>query len=109
MNNITKILIGALVFSSSGFAAAQTPETILRQLAASQLGLDTSCVSLVLMKEPNLAGPISDYTFKFAATPRGRTVVRAMSPKHRDLAFSVLIDIWKDVLVARVPEARGAT
>lgn len=107
MKNLIQICIGALVIFGSGFAAAQTPETILRQLAASQLGLDTSSVSLVMLDEPDLAGPISDYTFKFAAIPRGQTVVRAMSRKHRDRAFSVMIDIWEEVLVARVTIARG--
>lgn len=109
MKNILNICIGALVIFGSGIAAAQTPETILRHLAASQLGLDTSCVSLVMLNEPDLAGPTSDYIFKFASIPRGQTVVRAISPKHRDRAFSVLIDIWEEVLVARVSIARGAT
>lgn len=109
MKNLNIILIGALVIFGSSMAAAQSPKAILRQLAASQLGLDTSRVTLALIDLPRLSGPARDYTFKFAAIPRGRTVVRATSPHHRDVAFSVQIDIWEDVLVARVPVARGAT
>ena len=109
MKKSYNILIGALIVFGGGTAAAQTPKAILRQLAASQLGLDTSNVSVALTGKLALSGTPADYTFKFAAVPRGRTVVRASSPEHRSVAFTVRVDIWEDVLVARVPLARGAT
>jgi flagella basal body P-ring formation protein FlgA len=107
---MTKILVVVLAIVGlcvPGVAASDELMRTLQQLAANHLGCDTAQVRVILADRPQLAGPLSDFTLRFASEPRGRTVVRAVSPEHRDLSFSVDIELWSEVAVARSRIARG--
>jgi flagella basal body P-ring formation protein FlgA len=79
----------------------------LQRLAATRLNCDTAQVCVILSDLPRLEAHPAAYTFRFASEPRGRTVVRAVAPDHRDVSFSVDVELWLEVAVARSEIARG--
>jgi flagella basal body P-ring formation protein FlgA len=87
--------------------ATNDPTPVLRELAATYLGLDVGHVRVILDSPPGLEGPPEAYAYRFASTPRGRTVVKALSPSYRDLNFTAQFEIWDQVLVATRTVERG--
>jgi flagella basal body P-ring formation protein FlgA len=87
--------------------ATHDPTPLLRELAATHLGIDVEHVRVILDSPPGLEGPPDAYVYRFASTPRGRTVVKALSASHRELNFTAQFEIWDRVLVATRTVERG--
>jgi len=109
MKKLITLGIAALLLLAPTAAVADDLTTLLRDLAAAELGLDPLHVKVVVDNPPQLATGIDEYTFRFASAPRGRTVVRARAIDQRSLSFTADVQIWADVAVALRLVDRGTT
>jgi flagella basal body P-ring formation protein FlgA len=88
--------------------ATEALSTALLDQISAQLAVARSRLSLGPSELPELSGPLADYRFEFGSTPRGRTVVRGLSEKFRNVTFTIDVRLWDSAWVVTSPVERAA-